>query len=169
MGLFLSGVVSQLPLLGVVIAGFVVIGARRARISARSALFARLGLALLAVDLVLQGAWTATFPRLLSSLDMNYSEFGVISFVAGLALTVMYAGGVALLVAAVATQSAPAADPHGFAPQPAPGAGPYGGPQPAYPPPPGSQPPGTHPPGTHPHGAGPRTDPPAANPWSAPR
>jgi hypothetical protein len=165
MGLFLSGVVAQLPLLAVVIAGFVVISARRARIGARSALFARLGLALLAVNLVLQGIWTVTFPRLLSSLDMDYSRFGMINLATALILTVMYAGGIGLLVAAVVTRVAPASDPHQFAASP-PGAGPFGGPPASYPPPHGTHPPGANPQSTHPQAA-PQADP-TADPWSAP-
>lgn len=138
MGSLLSGVIAQLPLLAVVIGGFVVVGVRRAQIGARSALLARLGLAVLAVDLVLQGLWTVTLPRLISSLDMNYSRFGMFSFGVGLILTILYAAAIALLIAAIVTRSAPAPGPHGVGSHPA---GSPGRPaQAPYPPRPGAGP-----------------------------
>ena len=130
MGSLLSGVIAQLPLLAVVIGGFVVVSARRAQIGARSALLARLGLAVLVVDIVLQGLWTVTLPRLISSLDMNYSRFGVFSFGVGLLLTILFAAAIALLIAAVVTRSAPVPGPHGAGTPPAgfPGEAPTAGP-----------------------------------------
>ncbi len=113
MGSLLSGVIVQLPLL------------------------ARLGLAVLAVDLVLQGLWTVTLPQLISSLDMNYSRFGMFSFGVGLILTILYAAAIALLIAAIVTRSAPAPDPHGLGTHPA---GSPGQPPAPYPPPPGAGP-----------------------------
>ncbi len=120
MGLLFSGVVVQLPLLAVLIAGFVLVSSRRTRIGTRSALFARIGLALLAVDLVFQAIWTVLFPRLITSLDLEYTQFGVLSFGVGLILTVLTAAGIALLIGAIVTRTAPAA--------PAYDPGPYGAP-----------------------------------------
>jgi hypothetical protein len=111
MGLLFSGVVVQLPLLAMLIAGFVLISARRARIGARSALLARIGLAVLAVNLVFQAIWTMLFPRLLSSLDLEYRQFGMLSFGAGLILTVLLAAGIALLIGAIVTRADPATPP----------------------------------------------------------
>ena len=146
MGSLLWGVIAQLPLLAVVIGGFVVVGARRAQIGARNALLARLGLAVLAVDLVLQSLWTVTLPQLISSLDMNYSRFGMFSFGVGLILTILYAAAIALLIAAIVTRSAPAPGPYGLGTHPAgsPGRSPA-----PYPPPPGAGPAD----GTSPHEA----------------
>ena len=158
MGSLLSGVIAQLPLLAVVIGGFVVVSARRAQIGARSALLARLGLAVLALDVVLQGLWTVTLPRLISSLDMNYTRFGVFSFGVGMILTILYAAATALLVAAVVTRPArsgpahvPGTPPHAAPTQPQ---SPHNAPTQAFQSPPV--------PGTAPRSA------PHADPWSTP-
>ncbi len=111
MGLWFSGIVVQLPLLAILIGGFVLVSTRRARIGARSALFARIGLAVLAVNLVFQAVWTVLFPQLISSLDLEYSQFGMLSFGAGLILTVLLAAGIALLIGAIVTRADPATQP----------------------------------------------------------
>ncbi len=111
MGLLLSGFVGQLPLLAVVIGGFVLVGVHRHRIGARSALLARFGLGLLAADLVAQIIWTATFAELIASLDLDHTRFGMLSFGVGLLLTLLLATGVGLLIAAIVTRPAPAPQP----------------------------------------------------------
>src|SRR3712207_3137642 len=111
MGLLFSGLLGQLPLLAVVIGGFVLVGVHRNRIGARSALLARCGLGLLAADLVAQIIWTATFAELVASLDLDHTRFGMLSFGVGLLLTILLAAGVGLLIGAIVSRPAPAAQP----------------------------------------------------------
>ena len=132
MGALFSGVVVQLPLLAVLVTGFVLVSGRRAAIGGRSALLARVGLAVLTVSVLLQVLWTALFPWLLAALDLNYSRFGVLSFAVGLVLSLVHAAAIALLVAAIVTRARQEPQPQ---PQPQPGfpeagtAGPWGPPR----------------------------------------
>ena len=109
-GYFLSNLVGHLPLLGVLVAGFVLVSARRQTIGARSASLARLGLAALLVSVILQLAWAMAIPRLMDTLDST-TQFGLAASVIGIALAVAFAAGIALILAAVVTRtsSGPAA------------------------------------------------------------
>ena len=140
MGYLFSGVLGHLPLLAVLIAGFVLVASRRERLGPRSVLFARLGLGALAFGSVLQIVWTFLLPTLYSSLDYSVTRYGLLFSAFGLATAVLSAAGVGLLIAALVTRS----------PGPAyPGQPPAGGPFTAPPPYGGAQPdgPGDRPPG----------------------
>jgi hypothetical protein len=104
-GYLFSGVVGHLPLLAVLIAGFVLVAARRARLGARSVLFARLGLGALLAGSLLQMAWTMLFPVLYSSLDYPASQYGVLFSLTGLMTSLISAAGVGLLITAVVTRN----------------------------------------------------------------
>jgi len=111
MGYVFSSMLGQLPLLAVLVAGFVLVGQRRARIGARSATLALAGLGVLAFDLVLQTIWNVIFPRLVASLDLRAASFGLASFSVGLILAILTAVGIGLLIAALVSRSGPARDP----------------------------------------------------------
>ncbi|MEU8232092.1 hypothetical protein AB0C12_21105 [Actinoplanes sp. NPDC048967] len=157
-GYLFSGLLGHLPLLAVLIAGFVLVAARRDRLGPRSMLFARLGLGALLLGSLLQFASTMLIPVLYSSLDYSATRYGLVFGLFGLITALISATGVGLLIAAVVTRgSAP-----GF-PGPAPGGQPFAGP-----PPPGGQgfggPPFGHTPaGDPPYGAGDR---PAGSPFT---
>ena len=120
MGYLFSGVLGHLPLLAVLITGFVLIAARRARLGPRSVLFARLGLGALALATVLQIAWTILLPTLYSQLDYSVTRYGLLFSGVGLVTALVSAAGIGLLIAAVVSRgSGP-----GFAGQPP---GPFAG------------------------------------------
>lgn len=112
-----SGFVLQVPLLIVMIAGFVLVSSRKARLGGRSTMFALIGLSLLTLELVMSGIWNIMFPRLVAELDLQVSSFGMISLAVGLVLTLLTAVGIGLLIAALVSR--PAADP--AFPEPPPG------------------------------------------------
>ncbi|MGW4946337.1 hypothetical protein ACWEOZ_32675 [Actinoplanes sp. NPDC004185] len=164
-GYLFSGLLGHLPLLAVLIAGFVLIATRRDRLSPRSMLFARLGLGALLLGSLLQFAWTMLVPMLYSSLDYSATQYGIVFGLIGLITALISAAGVGLLIAAVVTRgSAP-----GFA-GPVPGGQPFAGPPPQQhgpgfggPPSPGDQPYGNPPSGGQPYGDSPPGGPPQGN------
>jgi hypothetical protein len=104
-GYLFSGMLGHLPLLGVLIAGFVLVAGRRRRLGPRSVLFARLGLGTLVLGTLLQWAWTLLIPMLYSSLDYSATRYGVVFGLVGLITSVISAAGVGLLIAAVVTRN----------------------------------------------------------------
>jgi hypothetical protein len=110
---------SSLLLAGVLIGGFILISARRTQLNPRSVLLARLGLGALALKLVAGLAWVlASWSIFLSPLtedEYSTSRYGLVSTVLSLVLSLLFAAGIGLLIAAVATGGA--AD--RFAPSPA--------------------------------------------------
>jgi hypothetical protein len=154
-GFLFSGVLGHLPLLAVLVAGFVLIATRRAWLGPRSVLLARLGLAALALSSLLQLAWTMLIPTLYSTLDYSMMRYSLLISVSGLVTSLISAAGVGLLIAAVVSRS----------PGPA-----FSGPPPTdgppFPgPPPTDGPPFPGPPyqGSQPYGAG---DQPAGPPFA---
>jgi hypothetical protein len=111
-----SALLGQIPMLAVLVIGFVLVGTRRSRLGPRSATLAMAGLGFLTFDHVLQTLWTVLFPRLVASLDLRPSGFGMISFTVGLVLALLTAVGIGLLIAALVTRSPPPADPPGYGP-----------------------------------------------------
>lgn len=103
-GYLFSAVLGHLPLLAVVIAGFVLITTGRERIGPRSVLLGRLGLGALAVGSVLQIAWTMAIPALYSTLDYSATRYGLLFSVIGLITSLISAAGVGLLIAALVTR-----------------------------------------------------------------
>ena len=123
-GYLFSGLLGHLPLLAVLVAGFVLIATRRAWLGPRSVLLARLGLGALALGSLLQLAWTMLIPTLYSTLDYSVIRHGLLLSVSGLVTSLISTAGVGLLIAAVVTRSPGPA----FAEPPPTGGPPYAGP-----------------------------------------
>jgi hypothetical protein len=123
-GYLFSGMLGHLPLLAVLVAGFVLIATRRAWLGPRSVLLARLGLGALALGSLLQLAWAMLIPTLYSTLDYSMTRYSLMFSVSGLVTSLISAAGVGLLIAAVVTRSPGPA----FPGQPPPGGPPFAGP-----------------------------------------
>lgn len=99
----------------VLVVGFFLLSARDAQLGPRATALARAGLATLALDLLLQSAWAATQPWLWQSYLSPSEHPWVVSGV-GTVLSVIFAVGVGVLVAAVLARGGPrgfgAADSH---------------------------------------------------------
>jgi hypothetical protein len=123
-----SQLIVQLPVIGVLVAGFALIPSRRGRIGARRANLAMAGLLVLALEFVVSIAWSGLGTLLIMNRTIETSHFGVLASVLGFFLAVLTATAVALLLAA-AVSSAP--HPSG-PPPPAPfePAGPHSSPPP---------------------------------------
>jgi hypothetical protein len=104
-GYVFSTVVGHLPVLAVLIAGLVLIGTRRARIGPRAAMFGQLGAGVLLVAEVLQLGWGMAFPSIVSALDYDSSRYQAISIAVSLLLSLLFAAGIGLLVAAVVARA----------------------------------------------------------------
>lgn len=132
LGYLFSGVVVQLPLLAVIITGLVLVGVRRARIGRRSAMLAQLGLGLLALDLILQAAWSMFLPQVVRSVDVTMRNFGVVAFTVSLLLALLMTVAVGLLVAAIVTREPTVAAPGPYPAQASPPGSPYAAPPPGH-------------------------------------
>ncbi|PRY31388.1 hypothetical protein CLV70_103274 [Pseudosporangium ferrugineum] len=120
-GYLLSGVLIHLPVLAVLIAGFIVVASRRARLGPRSTMLARLGLGILAACQVLEVVWLVVLPQLISSFDYRATTYGVLSLIVGILLSLLLAAGLGLLIAAVVTRAPSGDGPFGGSPyEPAP-------------------------------------------------
>jgi hypothetical protein len=104
-GYLFSGVLGHLPLLAVLITGFVLVAARRARLGPRSVLLARLGLGALTLGSVLQIAWTLLLLIFSSRLDYSATRYGLLISGFGLVTALVSAAGVGLLIVALVTRS----------------------------------------------------------------
>jgi hypothetical protein len=93
------------------------------RLGPRSTLFARLGLAALALGSLLQIGWTVLFPALYSSLDYSARDYGLLFALTGLMTSVISAAGVGLLIAALVSRGSAG----GFGGQGPGGGGSFGG------------------------------------------
>ena len=141
-----SGILPRLPLFLVLIIGVVLVARARAKVGARSATLAHLGLGALFLDLIAGLIWAFALPQVYRSFDSSMS-FNVVNTLIALVQSILMTVGVALLVAAVVvTRTAPgggrpAGPAYGMPVPAAPGpgypAGPYSPIQPA----------GTNPPG----------------------
>ncbi|MFC3383934.1 hypothetical protein [Couchioplanes azureus] len=107
-GYLLPALLTQLPLLAVLVAGLVVVSARRAHLGPRSVMLARLGLGLLVASQLCNMLWFAVFPQVVRSMGGTGSRYAVATASVGIVLSLLLAAGVGLLVAAVVTR-APAA------------------------------------------------------------
>ncbi|WP_212994005.1 hypothetical protein [Actinoplanes auranticolor] len=153
-GYLFTGMLGHLPLLAVLIAGFVLVATRRERLGPRGTLLARLGLAALLLASLLQFAWQMVIPVLYESLDYSATQYGIVFGLIGLITSVISAAGVGLLIAAAVSRNPGP----GFAGAPLDGSQPFAGP-----PPPGGQSYGNAPPGAQSYGAGDR---PAGSPFA---
>ena len=102
----LSQLIVQLPVIGVLVAGFALIPSRRGRIGARRANLAMAGLLALVLEIVISIAWSGLGTLLIMNRTIETSHFGVLASVIGFFLAVLTATAVALLLAA-AVGSAP--------------------------------------------------------------
>ena len=107
-GYLFPAVLIHLPLLAVLIVGLVLVAQRRARIGARSALLAQLGLSALILDTIAQAGWSVALPQLYDSFASSAMSLAPLIGLVGLVLTLLLTLGVALLIAAVATRTGPA-------------------------------------------------------------
>ncbi|MFI7545810.1 hypothetical protein [Actinoplanes sp. NPDC049599] len=103
-GMLFVGQVGQLPLLAVLVVGFVVLGSRGKRLGARSVLLARLGLGTLTLGMILGIAWTMLIPTLYSRLDYSVARYSLLFSGLGLITSLLSAAGIALLIAAVVSR-----------------------------------------------------------------
>ncbi|GAB1642793.1 hypothetical protein KRMM14A1259_32160 [Krasilnikovia sp. MM14-A1259] len=108
----------HLPMLAVVVGGFVLLGVRRARLGKRVTSLAQAGLAALALAIALQSAWSAALPFLIQRGVLDVRGSGPVLFIVGMATSVLVAGGVGLLLGAVLARAgrqepvAPQQDPY---------------------------------------------------------
>ncbi|MFI5494600.1 hypothetical protein [Actinoplanes sp. NPDC051859] len=122
-GYTLASILPQLPILAVLITGFIMIAMRRDRLSARSALLARLGLSALIAGQVVNTLWILVLPQLFRAVRSR-SDYQFLLTGSGLVVSLLLTVGIALLIAAVVTRG-PATDPgrpfapphQGFPPQ----------------------------------------------------
>jgi hypothetical protein len=103
-GILFSSTVGHLPMLAVLIVGFVLLAARGRQLGTRSVLFARLGLGMLALSSVLGIAWTMLIPTLYSSLDYSMARYHLLITGIGLFTSLLSAGGIGLLIAALVSR-----------------------------------------------------------------
>jgi hypothetical protein len=103
-GYLFTGMLGHLPLLAVLVAGFVLVATRRRRLGPRSVLFARLGLGALAAGSVLQVAWTMLLPTVYSRLEYSATRYGLLFSGVGLVTSLVSAAGVGLLIVALVTR-----------------------------------------------------------------
>jgi len=102
-----SGILPRLPLFLVLIIGVVLVARARAKVGARSATLAHLGLGALFLDLIAGLIWAFALPQVYRSLDSSMS-FNVVNTLIALVQSILMTVGVALLVAAVVvTRTAP--------------------------------------------------------------
>jgi hypothetical protein len=95
--------VIQFPVIAVLIAGLVVLSSPARRLPGRSNLLARAGLGVLLAETVASGAWNLVFLLVIGRADFTASELGLISSLVGFLLAVLFAAGLGLLIAALAT------------------------------------------------------------------
>ena len=134
-GAFFGTFVVQLPVFAVLVLGLILLGTQGRRLPPRSLLLARAGLAVMLAEALASMTWTALLPQFFAEFGYDggfIHTYGVATAIVGFVLSVLFALGVGLLIAAVLA----------FLPAP----------HPAGPVPPGPVPPGPVPPGPVPHG-----------------
>jgi hypothetical protein len=102
----------HLPMLAVLVAGFVLIGMRRAHLSRRSVLMGYLGLGALVLAEVLSALWSVALPQIYASLDFTSSSFSMVSLSVNLVAALLSAVGIGLLIAAIVTRTHSPSAPH---------------------------------------------------------
>ncbi|GAB2573851.1 hypothetical protein Aab01nite_20540 [Paractinoplanes abujensis] len=104
----------QLPVLVVLVVGLALLGRPEKRLPGRSHTLARAGLIVLLIDTGAQTLFQLAFSRLVLQLDWSSTQFGLLSAVTSFLFTLLFAGGLGLLIAAFATirsEAARAAEP----------------------------------------------------------
>ncbi|MGX6605701.1 hypothetical protein ACWKSP_26745 [Micromonosporaceae bacterium Da 78-11] len=179
LGTLVGTFVVQLPILAVLIVGLALLSSSRGRLlPARSGLLARAGLGMLLAHSLAALAWSALLPQLImqtnfGSGSLTLRSYGLISAVVGFMLSLLFAAGLGLLVAALLGAGRPPDPPGAYQAvgypafnaghqpaQPAPTTFPTAGPHAAFP---GAAFPGDGPPSADPPTTGlPAADPPTA-------
>jgi hypothetical protein len=101
-GVLVGQIIVQLPTLLVLVAGLVLLATRRGGLR-RSAGLAIAGCVLLLVGTVAGATWGVSIPVLVDEGTISVQEIGAISVGVGLLLSLIHAGGLALLIVAVLT------------------------------------------------------------------
>jgi hypothetical protein len=158
-GTFFGIFATRLPVLAVLVAGFLLLAGAGRRLPPRSVLLARVGLAVILTETLGAMTWSALLPQLLAWVDYrsgSFRSYSIVNGVLSFLLAVLLAAGIGLLLAALLTMRQPGPAPAPYSHQPPPGPVPPGpvqpGPVPPGPVPPGPVPPGPVPPGPVPPG-----------------
>jgi len=118
-------VAAQLPALIVLVVGLVLVAARRRTLNGRARGLGLAGCAVLLAGLLATTAWTSSYIWIYAGGDLDVREFGLITSVVGLFLTLIHATGLALVIAAVLAGARPATPPDFPIPRDAPTPGPH--------------------------------------------
>jgi hypothetical protein len=94
-------IVAQLPTIAVLGVGIALLATRRDSLPARSVQLGVAGCVVTLVGALGSLAWSLAVPALVSRSGMNFTDFGLLSFLVGAALTLLHAAGLGLLIAAV--------------------------------------------------------------------
>ena len=102
-GALTGSLLVQLPVLAALIAGLVVLSMPGRRLPGRAGLLARGGLLVLLVQTLAATVWNAAFQQILISARLDYSvtEFGVLNAIVNFMLSVAFAAGLGLVIAAL--------------------------------------------------------------------
>jgi hypothetical protein len=118
-------IVSQIPVLVVLVAGLVLLAARRRTLTGRAGTLAIAGCGVLLAGIILSTAWTSSYIWVYSDGDFDDRTFGLLAAAVGLVLTLIHATGLALVIAAVLAAARPAAPPTFPVPQDGPPQAPH--------------------------------------------
>jgi hypothetical protein len=92
----------QLPVLVVLVVGLALLGRPERRLPGRSHTLARAGLVVLLIDTGAQLLFQLGFSRLVLQLDWSSAQFGLLSAITSFLFTLLFAGGLGLLIGAFA-------------------------------------------------------------------
>ncbi|WP_433369692.1 hypothetical protein ACQPZX_44050 [Actinoplanes sp. CA-142083] len=104
LGVFLGSFVVQLPVFAVLVVGLILLTAQGARLPRRTLQLGRAGLAVMLAEGLASMVWSALLPQIISSLDFEVGwtrTYGLINAGVGLVLALLFAAGIALLIAAL--------------------------------------------------------------------
>lgn len=111
----LGQLAGRLPILLVLLAGIIMLAARRQSLPKKAAALGIAGLVVIGAATIIGLAWSMWLPQLSYEFGMSSTEFSTILLVVGLALSLFDALGIGLLVAAVVVRpKAPAQQFGGF-------------------------------------------------------
>ncbi|MBL7255127.1 hypothetical protein [Paractinoplanes lichenicola] len=93
----------QLPVLVVLVVGLALLGRAERRLPGRSHTLARAGLIVLLAETAVSLLYQLAFSHVILRLDWSATQFGLLSSIISFIFTLLFAGGLALLVAAFAS------------------------------------------------------------------
>ena len=114
LGAFFGNFAVQLPVLGVLVVGLILLAGPGRRLPRRSLLLARAGLAAMLAEAVARIAWAALLPQLLAQFDYDRGflhTYTIATLIVGFVLSLLFAVGVGLLIGAVLTAGQPGSPP----------------------------------------------------------